>query len=226
MAISGVGSAYQNHGSGVTTITAVNPTTVGDLLVVGIGYDSGTPSASGISHSGVTAWTKLFRESSGGEGAEVWLGTVTATGSATLTVSFSPSNSGVGSAILAQQFTAGLGSGTIWALDGTQAAGTTGTTTSTTSFASLTPAASGELYFGMIRTAGSGISGNSGTSGYTTALTSSTPTSAGIVYNPACSGSAQAPTIVSGGGSAFSSASALITAASGGSTRQPIVMIV
>src|ERR1035437_9947879 len=122
MALSAVGSTYENHGSGVTTVASVNPTAIGDVLIVAVGYASPTPAVSGLSHSGVTSWALIKRGVAGasGAGSEIWMGKVTAPGSATLTASFSPANTGIGTSFCVQQFTAGLGSGTAWAVDGTQ----------------------------------------------------------------------------------------------------------
>src|SRR6266404_4575154 len=46
--ISAVGSSVKNFGSGVTTVASVNPTTVGDVLVVAVGYVSTSSAISGL----------------------------------------------------------------------------------------------------------------------------------------------------------------------------------
>src|ERR1035441_6757220 len=106
MAISAVGSTYQAIGTAQKTITGVNPTAIGDCLVLAI--IGGTTYAVGaVSHAGVTTWHRLGYYVAGFnnyQDVELWYGVVTATGSHTLTIT-SATTSII--ALYCQQFSVG-----------------------------------------------------------------------------------------------------------------------
>ena len=86
-----------------------------------------------------------------------------------------------GDFVAGHEFSSTVGS---WALDTQGHVDSSGTNT----WASLTPAGAGELYFGYCADAGSAAAGS--TSGYTYEVDAQ---SNGLAFNPACTGSAQAP---------------------------------
>jgi RHS repeat-associated protein len=159
--ISTVGSLQQSSGTGVTTLS-VNPQHVGDAFVLGA-FINGSQSITSISGGGAT-WQKLARGYPGAYGfVELWLGTVSATGSSMITVSFSSSVSTTTIGLSAQEYTNGTGASTTWDDD---ASGATLGTTTTIAFPTVTPSASnGELYVGYTQAGGSTSFGS--TSGFT-----------------------------------------------------------
>jgi RHS repeat-associated protein len=142
--ISAVGSLAQVIGTGTTTLS-VNPQHVGDALVLAVGVFASGFSVSSVSGGGATGWTKISRSTGNGSDNELWLGTVTTTGSSTITVTFSPSASGKITELDAQEFQSSGGTSTTWSLD---VAGNASTTTSSTvvNLPTLAPSGSGELY--------------------------------------------------------------------------------
>jgi RHS repeat-associated protein len=159
--ISSVGSLQENVGTGVTTLS-VNPQHVGDALVLSA-LVSGGQSVTSISGGGAT-WQKLAHGYTGTYGEEeLWLGTVSATGISTITVSFSSSVSGSMIALTSQEFTNGTGPSTTWAND---VGGGNNGYSSTVTFPTLKPTrSSGELYVGVANAANTPSAGS--TSGFT-----------------------------------------------------------
>ena len=159
--ITAVGSFTGNFGKGLSTL-AVSPQNVGDVLVVFGQRVSGTLTS--VSGGGVTTWAKGVQfAGSVGADEEIWYGKVTSTGSSTVTFTWSASVTGHTEEYGAQEFTAGLGASTVWALDKT---GTiNGASSTSTPFPSLTPSGSGELYFGY------SVPGNVATGGATAGFT-------------------------------------------------------
>ena len=143
--VSAVGSVAQSVGNGDSTLSD-DPQHVGDALVLGISVGANDP-VSSVSGGGAT-WKYLARETGSDPGnIELWLGTVTSTGSSTITVAYT---TGIGSTfvdIAAQEFTNGTGASTTWSED------TSGVLnnnwSSTVSLPTLTASASGELYVGL-----------------------------------------------------------------------------
>lgn len=147
MTISAVGSLFSATGSGLTTLN-VSPTAVGDCLVLAVTINFAADSVTSVSGGGVASWTLIagpYTVSTNPPSyQELWLGTVTATGPATITVAHSLS---VTTTLDAQQFHNTAGGA--WGLDGSQA-GVQGNTISSTTvtYPTLTPSAGGELYVG------------------------------------------------------------------------------
>ncbi len=165
--ITAVGSFTSTEGSALTTL-AVSPQNLGDVLVVFAQVGSTTPKVSSISGGGVATWTKGVQlAGSVGADEEIWFGKVTTTGTSTITFTWSSSISGHTAEYGAQEYSAGLGSTTTWALDKT---GTLNNASSTSvGFPSLTPSASGELYFGYAVPANTASAGT--TPGFTYSVT-------------------------------------------------------
>ena len=127
-----------------------NPQHISDVLVVMAEEDNNTVTVSSMSGGGVTTWNRAIQYDGVGEPREydLWYGTVTATGSSTINVTWSGPLSGMTAEYEVQEFGAGLGPGTGWTLDTTDSQENSSSTTVT--YPSLTPAASGELYFGFM----------------------------------------------------------------------------
>lgn len=173
--ISSVGSLQQNQATGATTLS-VNPQHVGDALILGA-FVNGSQSITSISGGGAT-WQKLARGYPGSYGSvELWLGTVTATGSSTITVTFSSSVATTVVGLSAQEYTNGTGASTTWAND---IVGLNGTSSSTTvTYPTVKPSvASGELYVGIANT------GNAASAGSTTGYTYDTATYGQFTFDP------------------------------------------
>ena len=163
--ITAVGSLVSAHGVALTTL-AVSPKTVGDVMVVGIMGQ--TLSVSSISGGGVTTWKKAAQfQGAEGNDVELWYGTVTSTGASTITFSWSGTLSN-GIEYSAQEYTAGLGSATVWAADKTGTVN--GASSTSVPFPSLTATGSGELYVGFSVVANTASTGS--TTGFTYDVTS------------------------------------------------------
>ena len=178
MSFSAVGSIVQTS----STSLSLNPQNVGDLILVEVLCNTSAYCVS-ISGGGCT-WTQVGTTLVGSTNvswtASVFAGKVTATGSATatLTLNGSPSNLRVAG----QEFSTTVGT---WTLDSQGNLDNAGTS----ALPSLTPAGSGELYFGFFFNASTASAGS--TSGYTYTADSH---GNDMVYNAACSGSTQSPT--------------------------------
>ncbi len=175
--ISAVGSLATADGVGLTTLS-VNPQNVGDVLEVFAMAPITSVTLSSVSGGGVSTWTKAVQfDGSIGSDEEIWFGQVNTTGSSTITFAWSGSISGHTMEYGSQEFTAGLGSSTVWSVDRT---GTTnGSSSTSVPFPSLTPSGSGELYFGyscVFNTASAGS-----TSGFSYAATAEGNM---VIYDP------------------------------------------
>jgi hypothetical protein len=158
MTFAAVGSLIQSTSS-LTTFTLV-PAGVGHLIVIEIVNSSGAGSgvASALSSSNVT-WTAFGAPFTGASGrtSQVFGGKVTAASSATVTITWSGTTPSANVFIDGQEFSSTLGA---WAFDTSGHIDSVGTTT----WASLTPATSGELYFGYALNVSTANPGS--TSGY------------------------------------------------------------
>ncbi len=166
--ITAVGTLASADASGLTTLT-VSPKTVGDVLAVFAQVSSATgTTVSSVSGGGVTTWTKAMQfNGSVGADAELWYGKVTTTGSSTITFKWSGSITGHIAEYGAQEFSAGLGASTVWAMD--KAGSLNGASSTSVPFPSLTPSATGELYFGYSVVANTAAAGT--TTGFTYGVT-------------------------------------------------------
>src|SRR4029077_4706307 len=167
--ISQVGTMWTaNNNSGFCTSITLNPVNVGDLfvLVIELKYSNGSNrSVTGISGTGLT-WqgTATFQRfmADGVHAAEIWYGTVTATGSHTHTVSYSSTTGQSAGSINGHQLTSTAGSTTVWSVDG--AAGTNyndpNVNGTTFTYPTLTSALDKECYIGYLAIAGSASAGS------------------------------------------------------------------
>ena len=207
--ISGVGTAYTASGTGLTTLS-VTPTAAGNCLVLATMLYIDTVTVASVSGGGVTTWTNLASPfvSYGGHTLDLWIGVVTTSGAATITVTGSSSYSSVTMRLMAQEFSGG-GAGTIWAKDGSQSGGRTNLTSSVNeTFPTLTPGGTDRCYVG--RGIAEDVTSATGqTSGYTLQRYVVDP----FMYNPSVS-TVQTPICLQATAGASSSVAALFTATS------------
>lgn len=178
MTFAAVGSAIFATGS-----FSLTPSGIGDLILLEVVNEDTDVAATALASGNVTwaAMGSALVDSGDGASAQVFAGTVTGTGAATVSITWggtAPTNV----RMAGQEFSSTVGS---WTLD-TQ--GNLINLSGTNTWPSLTPAGAGELYFGFALNAGSAAAGS--TSGYTYA---SSPQHNGMAYNAACTSSAQAP---------------------------------
>jgi len=187
--ISAVGGTVSQTGTGITTLTGVNPQHVGDLMVAVDEQNDNTLTATSVSGGGVTTWTRAIQYVGVNEPREyeIWYGVVTSTGSSPIVFTLSGSNAGFVAEYEAQEFTDGLGSGTTWSLDTTGHSETVSSATVT--YPSLNAAGAGELYYGFADMPSAPAAGM--TSGFTYFTTADANQTA---YNPAAGPGAVQPT--------------------------------
>lgn len=164
MAITAVGSPATWDAVAATTIP-VSPTTVGNALLLTTRI-AGAPTITAVSGGGVTTWTRVAGPSvdtAFSATHEMWLGTITATGSATITITFSASVAGMVVSLVSFEFAAGAG--VTWARDGTQSGFTNTASSTNCNYPSLTATSSGELYYSQCDTDQPAAAGS--TSGFT-----------------------------------------------------------
>lgn len=159
-----VGSTLTNSSQGTTTVTVtLNPTAVGDVIVVCVGED-GANIVTSIAHSGVSTWNTLVANPATNgisfADAEVWWGVITATGSATLTVTMNGSATDTGIAVY--QFHSSV-SGT-WAADATT--GSASATATSGNYPSVSSAESA-IFLGAAGAKSLGPTWGGATSGFT-----------------------------------------------------------
>ena len=152
-------------------------------MLLGISVNGGGH-ATAISGGGCTGWTQMGTTYTGTDQStlsSIWAGKVATPGTATATVTVSGTNTE--DVIYAQEYSVTTGD---WAYD----TGGGLSTASGDAFPTLTPAAAGELYFGISYT-GTGFSEAGSTSGYTYEADQYGDY---CVYNPNCTSAAQTPT--------------------------------
>lgn len=167
--------------SGALKTLAVNPTAVGNLLVltvINVGFNFTVTSVTG---GGVTTWTLLSRANPGApEGeTEIWVGTITTAGAATITAN---SVQGGVTALGCQEFS--IGTPATWAID-TTAASTDTTQAASGNYPSVTPTGLIELYVGAASLPGGTTGGNTGGFNYQTGGLTFEP-GAQFVYKASC----------------------------------------
>jgi len=181
-----VGSQQHTTASGALATFSFTTTAIGDFVLAIIGDFGGTRTPTALSSTNCT-WTAIgtAAATSAGPGHfQAFLGNVTATGAATVTITWGAGTTGSFEASVAQEFSTNTGLPVI------DKQGNVDNGSGVAVFPSLTPVASGELYFGYAFNTGTG-SGAGSTSGYTYGTDGS---GNNVLYNAACSGSAQAPT--------------------------------
>lgn len=219
--ISSVGAfktAPASSGTTGTTTLAVSPTTVGNVLVFGATLGGLNATITGVSGGGVTTWTKLAGPITPSYNAGIvylWMGTVTATGAQTITISGTVLTGT--NRLSSREYSSTAGAATTWLQDGVGVAqDNPGTGSTTVQFATLVCGGPRRLYVGYA-TVGSTANTTGQTAGYTVDPDiGSNP----FFWNPNVSGT-QSPTCVQASANHSSGGSVLIHAMN--LTQQPPV---
>ena len=202
-AISAVGALVQTQGLGISTLS-VSPQNAGDALVLSVGVFTTGITVSSVSGGGAT-WQRLTNTGSSAD-VELWLGTVTSTGPASISLTYSSASVASHYVDLdVQEYTNGTGPLTTWSSD---VVGSTNNSSSTTSvvFPTLTPSATHELYVGF------GSLDNSGSAGSSSGFTYLTNSWGNLyIYDPDVS-SVVSPTGVQSPAGVFDAVGALLIA--------------
>lgn len=194
--------AFTSASSQSTRTISVNPSAIGNLVVLFAQVESatGTTQVSAVSGGNCT-WTNIISFVSTADSSvtgqeSIWMGVATGTGSSTATVTTSGSGSWVD--LDTQQFTcAGVSSATKWLLDGSAATKNNTTSSTTMTYPTLTPSDSGRMYVGFGCAGVNAATTASPTTGYTVVLDPNVQNA--IIYNTSVSG-AQSPTSQEGTG--------------------------
>jgi hypothetical protein len=195
VAISAVGALVQTASDSVETTLGVSPTAVGDVFVAAVRVFSDPFTVTSMSGGGVTTWNRIAgpeTDTYPGDPSnrEIWLGRITATGAATITVTYS-STPTVLTEIMAQQFHSTLGASALWGLVGTEWDLLNSTSTAAPLGPSLTATVSGQLYWCHMTF--EQTSSNGSTSGFTYV---DAPHGNKAMYNPNVSAGAVQPSAV------------------------------
>jgi len=159
-----INAPYFNSGTGLTTL-AVSPQEVGDLLVVAAWEDTGNaiPGLTSISGGGVSNWQKIIATpgtyGAFAQASELWYGTVTTAGPATITFNWGQSPTGQLIQYVCGEFQSVYGPFTLWTTD-VYGSIYNNSATPTIPFPTLTPRGQSELYWGYaITRSGAGTAG-------------------------------------------------------------------
>jgi hypothetical protein len=185
-----------NNSTGLSTLS-ITTTAVGQVVVMCIVFGSAyTGHVTGISQTGVT-WGGAAAASSPYDPpsiygrVEIWIGTVTASGTNSATVTYSSTNVGSFTELSADVFSSSYGNASSWAAVANGANGSASAVTTVT-WPSLTTTGSGEMYIGASYIAVAASAGS--TSGFTYEITTAsdcvayntTLASAPTAYQPTC----------------------------------------
>lgn len=185
-----LGQFSSGSGTGLAALSvATTGASIGDLVVLRIGYANNFMSLSSISGSNV-AWDagkrrRATTNSGGGYGVELWFGRVLTVATVSTAFTWSQTNS-YATAATSLVLQSGLGQVASWAIDAAPTSVALSAATSIT-YPSATPYAAGEAYVGMVFGSGTPIAGS--TAGYTYNQNTNWQT----VDNAACGSGAQAP---------------------------------
>ncbi|HXQ91166.1 MAG TPA: IPT/TIG domain-containing protein [Acidimicrobiales bacterium] len=166
---SAVGSVVSGTGNGKASL-AFTSKAAGDAIVLSIAIEADV-TVTGVTDTAGVTWQRLHADqvdtsTSPDQVVSLWLGTVTTAGAMTIDVAYSASVSATAIDIAAQEFSAGLGSNTIWSVG---PAGAQNNAASTTiAFPSLTPSSGTALGVWWVDCANSGSGTSSGTMHFTT----------------------------------------------------------
>jgi hypothetical protein len=171
--ITAVGTIASNHGAGTSTLS-VTPTAVGNALVLGVRILSGSITVQSVTGGNAGSWTSLSTSNDGPSPTtdmELWIGTVTAAATQTITVTYTSAIGSTDVELVAQEFASGLTPATltVWAPHTAGTDNNLSAASTNVPFPSLT-ATSHELYVGYARVATTGTT-TVGTGGTGSALT-------------------------------------------------------
>ncbi len=198
---------WDNYGVNLATLSD-SPHAIGNLVLLSVGIRSGSATVSGVSGGGVSSWSNAtsYTDATDGPRTEIWEGTVTSTGSNTITITYS-SAPGDYTELTAQEFSAGIGA--TWNVAASGHA--LNSPSSTVTFPSLTASASSQMYWGYMWTHSAANSGS--TAGFRYVLTAGGDV---VAYDSnLTSGSNYTPTATQAGGT-FSTGTGVIVTVSNG----------
>lgn len=185
--------SFTSASSQSTRTISVNPSSVGNLVVLFSQVESstGTTQVSAVSGGNCT-WTNIIDFVSTADTTaqeSIWMGVATGTGSSTATVTTTGSGDWVD--LDTQQFTCtGVSSKTQWLLDGSAATQNNTTSSTTMTYPTLTPSDTGRMYVGFGCAGVNAATTATPTTGYTVVLDPNVQNA--IIYNTSVSG-AQSP---------------------------------
>jgi uncharacterized repeat protein (TIGR02543 family) len=157
---------YSGESSGVNSLTVVSQH-VGDLLIFSSQIHSQSITVTGVASTGTGTtgtWNLAQRYVDTTNGViteEVWWAVVTATGSTTITATYSSSIAGLsqGPELVVDSFTAATPAGSVWGV--VAGNGAAGASTSTITFPNVTTGtATSELYWGYAESTGTAVAGS------------------------------------------------------------------
>jgi hypothetical protein len=177
------------NSSTASTTLSVTPVNVGDELVYDGSLSKASDTITGISGGGVTTWTRVNALAGNGTAnrVEEWMGTVTTTGSSSITVTYNSFPSAYEDAVT--EFTAvGVGAFTTWGIDSSSTQLNASAST-TISYPSITSEGNAEVYIGYADPQNAGSAGSSTgfsyiVTGANNVITYATPTLANTAYAP------------------------------------------
>lgn len=179
--------------SGTVVTVGITPVNKGNLLIVNGGL-VGTSITATITDTGITPttgpgkWTQIVIENGATNGFAGALWIATASSTAAGTISMTQGTSMNSPEVNVKEFTAGLGPGTIWAVQATNTEQQTSSATAVT-YPSVTSKEAAALYFGYVITSNGWVAGSS--AGFTYELSAEN----GVAWNPNCARTAaEAPT--------------------------------
>jgi hypothetical protein len=220
--ITAVGTRVTQQNAASTTSTmSINPTAVGNLVVLWAVCPSNTVNASSVTGGNCT-WTAIPGATSNGTGREyikMFWGKATATGAANITVTWSASATGLFPVTTAQQFTSGGGSGTPWAVVASNHLENTASASVT--FPGLAASGATQLYaaLGSTATSGTGTSAGSTSGGW---VWQTDGYSNAVPYNLSVGpGTVTAPSATNNPSTATSNSSAAVFTADAAVTGRP-----
>ena len=190
MAYSAVGSITGATASGALASFSLTTSGVGNFVLIIVGDYTGTRTATALSSTNCT-WSTIGNPAATSAGPghlQAFVGQVTSAATATVTITWGAGTTGSFEAAVKQEFSTTTGMPVI------DKQGNVDNGSGTASFPSLSPVASGELYFAYAFN--TGTSGGGATSGY---IYGTDGQGNAALFNANCSGSAQAPTTTDSG---------------------------
>jgi hypothetical protein len=190
-------NSWNSNGTNSTSSSstlAVSPATSGDELVLTTEEVSTSNDAiTSVSGGGVTSWHSVTGLNGNGTvgRVEMWIGTITSTGSSTVTVNYTTALSGTNSwEDAVTEFTAsGVNAETGWGVD-TKATQLNSTSSTTVTYPTLSPDSPEEVYIGYADSQYTGTAGSYGSFSYLITSASNIIT----YYSPGAVGTSYTPT--------------------------------
>lgn len=216
MAFTAVGTQQASAVNTAQSTISVITTNLGDLVVMFTVLLSTTISVTTMTGGGCGTWTQAGTAVSDAIPAnlQMWYGTVATAGTANATMTFSSAIGTLTRIAAYQQFSAGLGSTTVWSVDASGQLANTAS--SAVTYPTLTPSSGTDLYMGYSQAASAATVGS--TAGYVYQHISAT-TFPLLVYNLAVSAASHPASTQASSGLSLSTAALFKAALPSGSPR-------